>query len=468
MANITERVNKDGSTSYLIRAFLSENKAGEQKVRTLTWRPAPGMTSRQIEKELKRQSALFEEKARCGLTSIDGSVKFEDYATHWIACAQLSPKSQLRYTQILERINAAIGHISLSKLQPQHLQEFYKNLQEDQIRKNGSYTVFKNLNEIMAVKGVTRATLARAAGISPATVTIARKGDHVSLQTAQAIVKALDTTHESLYEVHKDAAPLSDQTVMYHHRVIASILSQATREQIIPRNIASRDFLKAPKVQKKEPIYLNDIQAQKLMELLDVEEDIRKRVVITLLLFTGVRRGELCGLSWEDIDYIRYVVHVLRASQYLPHKGINEVPTKNESSKRAIKLPAHVFDMLVDYQRWWNELRFKNDDQWRGQDNRLFVQDDGTPINPDTINFWLDKFIEKNQLAHFTPHSLRHTFATLQIAAGVDLRAVQARTGHAQMSTLTNTYTHSIKTANEAASDALDDMLKPKNYRKAN
>jgi integrase len=66
-------------------------------------------------------------------------------------------------------------------------------------------------------------------------------------------------------------------------------------------------------------------------------------------------------------------------------------------------------------------------------------------------------------LEHFTPHSLRHTFSTLQIAAGVDIRTLQARTGHAQASTLTNIYAHSLKSAAEAASDALDDILTPKN-----
>lgn len=315
MANITKRTNKDGTVSYRIRAFVSENKKGKQKMPSVTWTPAPGMTARQIEKELQRQATLFEEKARSGLTGIDGSIKFEDYAARWIAGAQLSPKCEARYRELLERINEAIGHVQLSKLQPQHLQEFYKNLSENGIRKDSGYAVFKDLHAVLKARNMTRAKMAASAGVAPITITAACKGEHVTPQTAQAICKALDMKPDALYEFHPGEGKLSDKTILHHHRLISSILGQATREQIIPRNVASRDFVKAPRVQKKEPVYLDDIQARRVIELLAAEEDIRTRVSITLLLYSGVRRGELCGLSWEDVDYRQGVIHILRASQ---------------------------------------------------------------------------------------------------------------------------------------------------------
>lgn len=131
---------------------------------------------------------------------------------------------------------------------------------------------------------------------------------------------------------------------------------------------------------------------------------------------------------------------------------------------RTIKLPLFIFELLAKYHSWWAEQCLKNGDRWQGCD-RLFTQDNGKPINPDTINYWLNKFIEKNSLQHFTPHSLRHTFATLQIAAGVDLRTLQSRTGHAQASTLVNIYSHALKSAEAAASEALDNMLTPTNHK---
>lgn len=94
-----------------------------------------------------------------------------------------------------------------------------------------------------------------------------------------------------------------------------------------------------------------------------------------------------------------------------------------------------------------------------GKDERLFIQDDGRPLFPSTIIFWLKRFIKENDLPYLTPHGLRHTFVTLQIASGVDLRTLQARTGHAQASTLLNTYAHALQSAQDKAAEALENVL---------
>ena len=120
---------------------------------------------------------------------------------------------------------------------------------------------------------------------------------------------------------------------------------------------------------------------------------------------------------------------------------------------------AFMVDILGAYKVWWTEKRLMWGEDWQGDQQRLFIQDDGRPINPDTINYWLNRFLEKHALPHVTPHSLRHTFATLQLAAGVDIRTLQSRTGHSQASTLVNIYAHAVKSAQEAASAALEGVL---------
>ncbi|MDL2254490.1 tyrosine-type recombinase/integrase [Ruminococcaceae bacterium OttesenSCG-928-I18] len=124
-------------------------------------------------------------------------------------------------------------------------------------------------------------------------------------------------------------------------------------------------------------------------------------------------------------------------------------------------IPAFISELLGQYRKWWIEKRLMWGSSWQGDKERLFVQDDGKPINPDTINFWMNKFLEKHDFPHITPHSLRHTFTTLQITAGVDMRTLQSRTGHAQASTLINTYSHAIKSAQEKATAALEAVLLP-------
>lgn len=317
----------------------------------------------------------------------------------------------------------------------------------------------------MKKQRVTVPEMHRRTGLSTATIENARAGKHVAPQSAHAIAQALNQPTEKLFSLHKDQRPLSDKTVLHHHRFIAAVLATAKRERIIPFNVAT-DHMNAPKLEAKEPQYLDDEQARSfLLALLD-EQDIRIKTSLILALYSGLRRGELCGLEWPDVDDKNRIIHVLRASQVQKGKGVVTVPTKNRNSKRAIKLPQIVFDTLAEYRIWWNLQRLQNGDQWRGELQRLFIKKDGAPINPDTINYWLGRFIKRNNLPRITPHGLRHTFATLQIAGGVDIRTLQARTGHAQASTLTNLYTHALKSAEAAAADVLDNLLTPQSCTK--
>lgn len=152
MANITPRLNKDGSTSYLIRVFVDETRSGKQKQKSMTWKPAPGMSEKAIQRELNRQATLFEERARRGLAALDGAIRFEDYAERWMKAAQLAPSTQARYEDLLKRINAAIGHIRLDRLQAHHLEEFYRTLRESGAKENGRFAVSKGLDKLMDKK----------------------------------------------------------------------------------------------------------------------------------------------------------------------------------------------------------------------------------------------------------------------------------------------------------------------------
>jgi integrase len=328
-----------------------------------------------------------------------------DYAKKFMEVKEMSPKCRERYEDLLKRINPAIGHIRLEKLQPMHLQEFYNNLREI-----------------------------------------------ISKKTKE---------------------PLSDKTVLHHHRFISSVLAQATKSQIIPRNIASRDFMDAPKVAKKEPLYLDDKEAQEVVSLLLADDDIRLKTSIMLLIYTGVRRGELCGLEWKDVDFENQIISIHRASQYVSGKGMITKNPKNDSSIRSLKLPPDIFSLLTEYKQWQLKLRLKNGDRWHNEldvnfingrgyraekikNDRIFTTSDGGLISPDTINYWLDAFRKTNNLKEFTPHSLRHTNITLQIAAGVSLCTIAHRAGHSQTSTTANIYSHAINTADEMASQALE------------
>ena len=219
------------------------------------------------------------------------------------------------------------------------------------------------------------------------------------------------------------------------------------------------DRVRAPKVPRTEAKYLDEEDAAKLLDLLD-KEDLQHAVMIKLLIYTGMRRGELCGLEWQDIDFDSAVIHIRRTSLYLKGKGIFEDETKSATSARSIKVPQAAIDMLKSYRTYQSEKKLSLGDQWVNT-GRLFTTWNGNPIHPDTITGWFRKFIVKNNLPEISVHSLRHTNATLLIAGGVPIKTVSNRLGHAQASTTSNIYAHAIRSADEAAAETLQDLLHP-------
>jgi integrase len=249
---------------------------------------------------------------------------------------------------------------------------------------------------------------------------------------------------------------LSEQTVTLYHRLISTVLGEAKRQRFVTCNVAS-EHMTAPKVSRHSPRYLDDAEARRVVEFARAEPDIRKKTAILILLYSGLRRNELCGLCWQNIGQDG-IISVRGQSLYLPGRGIVSAQTKSDSSVRDVKVPGWIIDVINDYRAWYDGYRSKFEGKWI-ESERLFIQADGKPVFPTTINDWLNDFCEKNNIPRFTPHSLRHTFATLQITQGVDIKTLQARTGHSRTSTLTDIYAHEIQSANERASAALDMIL---------
>src|SRR5699024_7626353 len=106
---------------------------------------------------------------------------------------------------------------------------------------------------------------------------------------------------------------LSAQTIRYYHMVLSSMLSTAVEWQLIPSNPCDR--VKAPKIERKEAKYLDEVQAARLIKCLD-NEPLQYKTMIMLFLYSGMRRGELCGLEWPDIDFDNHLVSITKSSLY--------------------------------------------------------------------------------------------------------------------------------------------------------
>ncbi len=279
MATITQR----GDT-YKITVSCGYDLEGKQIRRHTTWKPEPGMTARQIKKELDRQAVLFEEKCRSGQV-LDGNIKFADFADIWFrdyAEKQLRPTTIAGYRHFIKRVLPAIGHIRMDRLRPHHFMALYDNLAEAGIREDTLYRCTVDFKSFLKENELTAVQLAERAGVGIRTLYAINRGERVKPETAKKIEAALS---QPLFEAVDGDKPLTGNTISHYHKMLSSMMSTAVKWQIIYDNPCSR--VDPPKVEHKEAGFLDEVQAQRMLDLLD-KEPVPYKTMITLLLHTGL------------------------------------------------------------------------------------------------------------------------------------------------------------------------------------
>ena len=452
MANITKR-----GGSYSIRVSAGYDTSGKQIVKTMTWKPPIGMSERKAEKEVQREAVLFEEKVRNGQLA-DGRIKFQDFAERWFsdyAEIQLRPRTVARYRELTERVYPVLGHIYIDKIRPAHLMSFYKDLSATTV--GAKFRCKIDLKDYLKKRGVTKAACAESAGVSIAVLTSVFQDKNIEEASAQKIATALNVLPGELFEAVSGERTLSGKTVLHYHRLISTIMQTAVKWQVVVSNPCDR--VDPPKTPQKTAEYLDAEQAVRLLELLQEREaPIQYRTAVTVLLFTGMRGGELLGLKWSDVDFEKQMVSISRSSLYLPGKGVFEDETKTDASNRVIRIPQTAAEALRVFRKWQIKERLALGEKWNNTDY-IFTTRDGSPMHPDTLSGWFHDFIQKTDLPPIHLHSLRHTNATINIANGVAITTVAGILGHANATTTAKIYAHSIKSAQAAAADMMDDIL---------
>ena len=401
-------IQKRSNNTYTITVSLGYGADGKQIRRTKTIEADSKLTPKQTEKYVQQEAALFEAECRQGLV-LNGNIKLQDFIENeWLPHKkrELKIRTYKRYTEMLPRIYSALGHLRLDRIRPQHLMSFYEQLSEQGVRLDVKYRCKINLAEYRKKRAMSRAELARQTDISASTLAAIEQGKNCSEENAKKLCAFLGEQLNDLFDSQKTDATLSPKTILHHHRLLSSALTDAVMWGHILNNPCNR--VRPPRVKKTEPRFLDEVEAKRLFELLE-EERIDFKTAIRVLVLTGCRRGELLGLHWSDVDF--------------------------EQS-------------LISF-----------------KENLLYTPETGKPLNPDSFSKKFIDFIKAHQddLPYVSVHSMRHTNATLMISSHVAITTVAARLGHANTSTTAKIYAHAIKSADEAAAETLEDLLNPNN-----
>lgn len=450
MATIEKR-----GKGYRITVSNGYDIHGKQLREKMTWVPEPGMTERQAQKEAQRQATLFEERVKHRATQ-DGNIRLVDFTALFMeqyAWPTLKKKTAFGYQEKMRVVNEALGHIKLKDLRPGHIAAFYANLQEEGMRAKALALPKVDFAAWLKAHGATMAGLTRETGASIWVLRQMKSGQPIAEKSARSIADALKVPYDDLFTTKKDTTPLQPGTIHTYHRVLSAVLYRAVKWKYIDSNPAERADL--PSIAHRRAKYLDEPDARKLLELLQ-DEPIVWRAIITFDLLSGLRRAELLGLRWCDVDFDSRLLHIRQTWNYLPGVGCYIDTPKTEGSERPLKISQTAVLLLLEVQRWQESQENRLGDAWENTEGRVFTRADGRPLFPDAVTKWFTGFVKRSGLPAVTVHSLRHTYASLMIADGTPLVIVSHSLGHAQTSTTSNIYSHVIAAAEARATEVFD------------
>jgi integrase len=244
------------------------------------------------------------------------------------------------------------------------------------------------------------------------------------------------------------------QTVKHIHRVLHRALGDALRWQLVVRNVC--DAVDPPRVPKKEMQALTGEQAQQFLEAAQGDS---LEALYVLALTTGMRRGELLGLKWTDLDLALGILQVKRTVSRLAKKGFIVSEPKTAKSRRKIHLTQLAIEALKHHRIRQNEARLAAGPAWDEQ-GWVFCNTLGRPLEAgNMLRRSFRPILIKAGLPMIRFHDLRHSAASLLLSLGVHAKIVQELLGHSQIGLTLDTYSHVLPSLQEEAVSRLNTLL---------
>ncbi len=265
---------------------------------------------------------------------------------------------------------------------------------------------------------------------------------------------------ESLYDslmYPTSGRALAPKTVYEIHLVIRGALADACRRGLVTRNVA--DLARTPKqraLQCVEGIALTDEQ---LRHLLRTAAGHRFFPLFWLTAMTGMRRNEVLGLKWPDIDFKRKRLHLNRGLIDVDYE-LHQTRGKTRSARRSIALDATTLSVLRGWKAFqcaeFGAVGIDNEERW------VFTAGDGNPIHPQAVSQAFGRIVRNSGLPHMRFHDLRLTHGSLLIREGIPVKVVSERLGHAHIAHTIQTYQHLLPGMQDDAADATEHLAQPR------
>ncbi|WP_328922146.1 tyrosine-type recombinase/integrase [Streptomyces griseoaurantiacus] len=397
---------------------ITRRKDGRYQAAAYVYRPDGTRTRRFVygrtREEVADKLTEMQEMTRQGIPAASSTMAFGDYLTYWLAAIapeRLKPATLNSYEGLTRLyIRPALGKKRLNRLSPTDVRRFLSEF------KSACLCCLRGADDERPEDKRTCCAVGRCCERRP-----------------------------------------SARTVQYVHAVLRSALQQAIREELIARNVAR--IVETPTVDPKEvrPLDVGETKA-----LLKTARPHRLYALWLLLVSTGLRRGEVLGLTWSDLDLSAGTLRVRRNVQRIRRELIFGTP-KTMRSVRTVSLPRRCVQALTEHRAAQDRERKIAGPKWKPTEGQpaglVFTTSTGRVIDPRGLNRMLTILCRDAKVRRVRVHDLRHTCASLLLAQGVDARTIMETLGHSTITMTLDTYAHVMGTTLRAAADRMDDAL---------
>lgn len=245
---------------------------------------------------------------------------------------------------------------------------------------------------------------------------------------------------------------LSNKTVVTLHRIIHRALEQAVKWQLLIRNVA--DSAEPPKPQKYKASFLNEEQTNKLIESAK-HTDIYIPIIVAI--YTGMRRGEILGLTWSNVNLEKGYILIDKAL-YSTSKGLQISSPKTEKSIRKIAIPKTLVKELKrsKVNQMKNKLKLG---AFYQENDMVCCNQDGSLINPKSFSRKFHVLLKANKLPLVRFHDLRHSHASLLVKLGVQPKVISERLGHSNISITMDLYSHVYEETDKEVANMFEKLI---------
>jgi integrase len=278
---------------------------------------------------------------------------------------------------------------------------------------------------------------------------------HVLPALGHIQLQKLTPQHVQSFYTRLPKEGLALSTVKNIHSLLHGALDNAVRWNLVSRNVC--DIVSPPSSEKHEARFLTPDEARRLLEAVKGH---RLEALITLALATGMRRGELLGLRWQDIDLEKHRLQVRRSMRRLGRGyGVKASGGKTPKSRRLIVLPNFVVKVLIQHRELQVAARQLKGDAWE-ENGLVFPNGYGRFLDQGQLHVMFHKVLKKAGLPDIRFHELRHSAASFLLSMGVHPKVVQEIPGHSTISMTLDTYSHVLPSMQQEAMDKMDDFFK--------